>query len=711
MNAALKRETFLKLTGVATGGLALGFGVHGDASAAAPQAGVFTPNAYVAITPDGLVTLQVSKSEMGQGVMTGLPMTIADELDYPYEKLRIVQSPAAPPYYDPVMHSQQTHGSSTTPDMTEPMRQMGGMARAMLVAAAAQQWNVPASSLVTDGQGYVKHPPSGRAASYGELALLAALQPVPKDVKLKSESEFRIIGQRKPRIDIPLKVNGRAKYGMDVKLPGMLYASVQKPAVFGGRVVHYDATEALKVKGVKKVVQIASGVAVLADNTWSAAQGRYKLKVTYDDGKWAHLSSEQIFAEAEQMANRPGVVAKRTGDVEAALKRPDVKVVSATYRGPYLAHATMEPMNATAWVHDGIVEIWAPTQHQTPSQEAASKITGIPLDKIKLTTMFLGGGFGRKGETDFVEDAVEASMKAGVPVKVVYTREDDTQHDYYRSANTTAFSGAVDSSGKIVAYKLHNVNTSQFKRALPEVWEKVHGADPMMVGNTVVLYDLPNLHAEYTYHDLPVPTGFWRAPSTNWNSFAVEVFIDELAHAAGKDPYEFRRANMKDPRAIRAIEAVAEKAGWGKPLPPGVHRGIAVTVLTNSISAQVVEASFSGKDIMVHRVVCATDVGLIINPAIVEAQAISSVNYALSAAINGKITIKDGRVQQNNFYDAPVLRHNQAPMVEVVLLPGSGKAYGTGEHNVGATAPALVNAYFAATGKRIRALPMVDSMA
>jgi isoquinoline 1-oxidoreductase subunit beta len=540
--------------------------------------------------------------------------------------------------------------------------------------------------------------------------LLAAMQPVPKDVKLKSPDQFNTIGQRKKRIDVPLKVNGRAKYGMDVKIPGMLYASVQKPPVFGGRVVSYDATEALKVKGVKKVVQVASGVAVLATNTWSAMQGRFKLKVRYDEGKWANLSTDQIFAEQEKMANAPGAVAKSTGDVDAALKRPDVKVVSATYRGPYLAHATMEPMNATAWVHNGIVEIWAPTQHQTPSQQAAAKITGLPLDKIKLTTMFLGGGFGRKGETDFVEDAVEASMKAGVPVKVVYSREDDTQHDYYRSANTTAFSGAVDPAGKIVAYKLHNVNTSQFKRALPFTMAKT-GVDPMMVGNTVVLYDLPNVHAEYTYHDLPIPTGFWRSPSTNFNSFAVEVFIDELAHAAGKDPYDFRRANMKDPRALRALDAVAQKAGWGKPLPPGVYRGIAVTVLNNSIAANVVEASFSGKNVTVHRVVVATDVGMVINPAIVEAQTRSSVNFGLSAALNGKITIAKGRVVQNNFYDAPVLRHNQAPEIEVALMPSGPTAYGTGEHCTSAIAPALVGAYFAATGKRIRTLPISDALA
>ncbi len=708
MSAILNRDGFLKLTAAGGAGLALGFSLHGNA-AAKGQAAVFNPNAYVSITPDGLVTIQVSKSEMGQGVMTGLPMTIAEELDYPFEKLRIEQSPAAPEYYDPVMKSQQTHGSSTTPDMTIPMRQMGATARAMLVAAAAQQWNVPPASITTRGDGYV-YGPSGKSASYGELALLAALQPVPKDVKLKSPDQFRIIGQRKKRVDVPSKVNGRAKFGMDVKVPGMLYASVQKPAVFGGKVVSYDATETLKVKGVKKVVQIASGVAVLADNTWSAMQGRFKLKVRYDDGKWANLSSEQIFAEAEKLANSPGAVAKHTGDADAAMKRPDVKVVAATYRGPYLAHATMEPMNATAWVHDGIVEIWAPTQHQTPSQDAASKITGIPLERIKLATTFLGGGFGRKGETDFVEDAVEASMKAGVPVKVVYSREDDTQHDYYRSANTSVFSGAVDSTGKIVAYKLHNVNTSQFKRALPFTMAKTN-VDPSIAGSTVVVYDLPNVHAEYTYHDLPIPTGFWRAPSTNWNSFATEVFIDELAHAAGKDPYEFRRMNIKDPRALRALDGAAEKAGWGKPLPPGVYRGIAITLLNNSIAANVVEASFSGKNVTVHRVVVATDVGMVINPAIVEAQARSSVNYALSAALMGKATIEKGRVVQNNFYDAPVLRHNQAPAIEVVVMPSGPTAFGTGEHCVGAVAPALVGAYFAATGKRIRALPISDALA
>ncbi len=707
MSAILNRQIFLKMTVAGGAGLALGLDLGGDA-AAKGQVAVFSPNAYIAITPDGLVTVQVSKSEMGQGVMTGLPMTIAEELDYPYERMRIEQSPAGPEYYDPVSRSQQTNGSTTTPHMTDPMRKMGATARAMLVGAAAQKWGVPASGLVTKGDGTVSDPATGRAASYGELALLAALQPVPADVKLKTPDRFRVIGQPKRRIDIPSKVNGRARYGMDVKVPGMLYASVQKPAVFGGKVVDFDATEALKVKGVKKVVQITSGVAVLADNTWSAMQGRFKLKVRYDDGKWANLSSDQIFAEAEKLANSPGAVAKNTGDTDAAMKRPDVKVVSATYRGPYVAHAAMEPVNATAWVHDGIVEVWGPIQTQTAAQNVAAKIAGVPVEKVAVTTTFLGGAFGRKNETDPVEDAVEASMKAGAPVKVVYSREDDTQHDFYRSANTSVFSGAVDASGKIVAYKLHNVNTSQFKRRAPQAM--ANGVDPSLVGSTVVVYDLPNVHAEYTYHDLPIPTGFWRAPSTNWNSFATEVFIDELAHAAGKDPYEFRRMNIKDPRALRALDAAAEKAGWGKPLPPGVHRGIAITVLSNSIAANVVEASFSGKSFKVHRVVIATDVGMIINPAIVEAQARSSVNYGLSATLMGKIAIEKGRVVQNNFYDAPVLRHNQAPSIEVILMPPGPVAYGTGEHCTSAVGPALVNAYFAATGKRVRSLPFNDAL-
>jgi isoquinoline 1-oxidoreductase beta subunit len=706
MSTMLNRDSFLRISVLGGAGLALGLGIRSEA-AAKGQAAVFTPNAYISITPDGLVTVQVSKSEMGQGVMTGLPMTIAEELDYPYEKMRIEQSPAGPEYYDPVSRAQQTNGSTTTPHMTDPMRQMGATARAMLVAAAAQKWGIAATSLTTKGDGYV-YGPSGQSASYGELALLAALQPVPKDVKFKTPDQFRVIGQRKRRVDIPLKVNGRAKYGMDVKVPGMLYASVQKPAVFGGKVVSYDATEALKVKGVRKVVQITSGVAVLADNTWSAMQGRFKLKVTYDDGKWADLSSDKIFAEAEKLANAPGAIAKNTGDVEGAMKRNDVKVVSATYRGPYLAHAAMEPVNATAWVHDGIVEVWGPLQTQTAAQAVSSKIAGVPMDKVKVTTMFLGGAFGRKNETDPVEDAVEASMKAGVPVKVVYSREDDTQHDFYRSANTSVFSGAVDSAGKIVAYKLHNVNTSQFKRRAPQAM--ANGVDPSLQGSTVVVYDLPNVHAEYTYHDLPVPTGFWRAPSTNWNSFATEVFIDELAHAAGKDPYEFRRMNIKDPRALRALDAAAQKAGWGKPLPPGVHRGIAITVLSNSIAANVVEASFSGKNVTVHRVVIATDVGMIINPEIVEAQSRSSVNYGLSATLMGKVAIEKGRVVQNNFYDAPVLRHNQAPQIDVILMPPGPVAFGTGEHCTSAVGPALAGAYFAATGKRIRSLPFNDAI-
>lgn len=702
----LRRETFLKIAGGA--GLALGFGIPRTADAAVPETSVpAAVNAYVKIAPDNTVTIVVSKSEMGQGVATGLPMIVAEELEYPYERVRIEFAPAAPEYIDPVMHQQATNGSTTTPHMFEPMRRMGATARTMLAAAAAQRWGVDPATLVTK-DGYISDPATGRRASYGTFASAAAALPVPANVTLKSFDAFTQIGQRKARKDIPLKVDGRAKYGMDVKVPGMVYASVQKPPVFGGKVVSYDASKALRVKGVKRVVQIASGVAVIADNTWSAMQGRYALHVVYDDGPNAGLSTEKIYADAAALARKPGAVAVDKGNVATALPA-GAKRLDALYRGPYLAHAAMEPLNATAYVHDGVCEVWAPTQAQTASQATAAKVAGLPVDRVHVTTTYLGGGFGRKGEVDAVADAVEASKLVGAPVKVVYTREDDMQHDFYRSTNTAALSAALDPSGKIVAWSHRVVNASIFRRVFPNAIQ--NGVDRISVaGAAKLLYDIPNMRVEYVEHDVGIPVGFWRAPGANWNAFAVESFVDELAHAAGQDPYAFRRANIKDPRGLAALDAVAEKAGWGKPLPRGVHRGIAIAQWDDAIAAEVVEASFAGGVPQVHRIVIAADCGLVINPDVVEAQLQSAAIYGLSAALTGKITIERGRVVQNNFYDYTVLRQPAAPRFEIELMPSKEKPLGVGELSTPAVGPAFANAYFAATGKRLRELPFTDGV-
>jgi isoquinoline 1-oxidoreductase beta subunit len=701
----MKRDTFLKVSGAFGAGLTLGLG---SGAAGAAPAGLFEPNAYVKIAPENAVTIYCSKSEMGQGIAMGLSTVVAEELDYPVDRARIEFAIAAPQYADPVGKEQGTGGSTSTDHMFDEMRKMGAAARAMLVAAAAQQWGVPPSSLVTNGEGFVTHPPSGRSASYGELALLAALQPVPKDVPLKAPGAYRQIGTRLARYDVPSKVNGRAKYGMDVRIPGMLYASVQRPAVFGGRVTGYDATDALKVKGVKKVVQISRGVAVIATDSWSAMQGRYKLKVAYDDGPNANLSSAAIFAQAAALTKQPGAVAKSAGNAAAALASPAHKTYSALFHGPYLAHAAMEPMNATAWMHDGVCEVWAPTQGQTQALDVTSEVSGLPKSACTVYTTFLGGGFGRKSESDAVREAVEIAKATGLPVKVVYTREDDMQHDFYRSANTTAIAAALDSSGKIAGMTQRVVASSVFRRTRPERFKG--GLDVGATrGASDLPYAIPNLLVDFVDYEPGIPVGYWRAPGGNWGTFVTESFMDELAHAAGADPYAFRRAHLTDPRSLAVLDAAAQKAGWGKPLPAGRYRGLAMGVWGGSQTAMIAEISVAGKMPRVHRLVIASDTGLVINPDIVEAQLQSAANYGLAAALTGKITIEKGRVAQNNFYDYTVLRHDQAPHIETVILPSTAHPTGVGELSTPPVAPAVANAWFAATGKRLRSLPFSDA--
>jgi isoquinoline 1-oxidoreductase beta subunit len=702
----MRRDGFLKIAGGLGAGLTLGFRLAEPASAS----GEFTPNAYVRIAPDDSVTVYVSKSEMGQGVATGMVMTVAEELEYPIERLKIEFAPAGAAYIDPVSKKQGTGGSTSTQNLFEPMRQMGATARAMLIAAAAKQWDVDPATLVAQ-KGTVTQPSTGRVSRYGALAATASTLPVPKDVTLKSFDQFHVIGQRLRRFDIPYKVNGSAKYGLDVRLPGMLYASVQKPPVFGGKVAHVDATETINVKGVKQVVPVSSGVAVIATNSWSAMQGRFKLAVSYIDGPLADTSSQSIFDEAEFLTKKAGVPARSDGNAETALQGPNVKTVSSLYRGPYLAHAAMEPMNATAWIHNGLCEVWAPTQGQTEALEVASKLSGLPQSACRVYTTFLGGGFGRKSESDAVADAVEAAKAAGVPVKVVYTREDDMQHDFYRSTSTNAVTGAVDEAGRIVALQHRVVTGSINRRTYPDRVTPTNYLDPGSVnGAANILYDIPNIHVDFVEQITGIPIGHWRAPGANWNTFVTESFIDELAHAAGKDPYIFRRAHLKSPRALAVLDAVTQKAGWHSQPAAGTYRGLAFGAWGASLAAMVVEASFGAADVRVHRIVVAGDCGLIINPDVVEAQLQSAAIYGLAAALTGKITIAKGRVQQNNFYDYTVLRHDAAPRIETVLIASTAKPTGIGELSTPPVAPALANAYFSATGKRVRQLPLLDAM-
>ena len=695
----LVRGDFIKITGAAGAGLVLGL-----RAPSAAASGALRPNPWVQILPDGGVTVFLNKSEMGQGVATGLPTILADELDVPLERVRVEFATADPLYNDPVSNDMHTGGSTSVRNMWMPLRRAGATARAMLVAAAARRWGVDATACVTR-QGNVLHPPSGRSASYGSLVETAAALPVPQDVRLKDPDAFTQIGKRQTRIDIPSKVDGTAKYGMDVRLPGMVYAAVAKPPVFGGKLRRFDASKAKAVKGVHAVFPISSGVAVVASNTWAAQQGKYALAIAWDDGPLAQLSTAGLFDEAERLAKTPGILAKDVGDVEAARGT----VIEAVYRGPFLAHAAMEPMNATAWVRDGRCEVWAPTQSQSLARSIAAKAAGLPVDQCTIYTTYLGGGFGRRLQVDYIADAVEVAKKIGVPVKVVWTREDDMQHDFYRPMSLNAVRGVLDDDGTLVALA-HTVVSPSIARyrnpQLPSIQ-----VDPSAVnGAANIVYDLPNFRVAYVPQDHGIPVGPWRAPGANWNTFVTESFIDELAHAAKRDPIEFRQALLgKSPRAAAVLRNVATRV-WGKPLP-GTSQGVAVAFWNGSYAALIADVALEGKKPRVKRAVIAVDCGIAINPEIIVAQTESAINYGLAAALTGKITLKNGRVEQNNFYDYTVLRIPDAPQIEVSVLPSRADPTGIGELGTPPIAPAVANAIFAARGTRVRSLPLSDALA
>ena len=707
------RADFIRLTGMLGAGLALAINVPGCAPAADPSAKEFAPNAWVRIAPDDTVTVMLGKSEMGQGVATGLPTMLADELDASLQQVRIEFPPPGPQYADlkmgmgPIMI---TGGSTSVADMWIPLRTAGATARAMLVAAAAKQWGVDPASLRTS-DGVVRHEGSGRRASYGSLVAIAATLPVPANVPLKSRDRFTLIGKSgktAQRIDVPNKVNGKAVFGIDVRVPGMLYAAIARSPVFGGRVKSFDATKAKAVHGVTHVVQVSNGVAVVAKNTYAAFQGQRALKIVWNEGPNAHLNTPALFAAAEELGRT------RKNERVALLKgNPDHvegRVFEATYRGPLLAHATMEPQNATAHVHDGVCEVWAPTQGPTAAQEAAAKAAGVPLERVTLHTTFLGGGFGRRLETDFVTEAVEVSKAIGGPVKVQWSREDDTQHDFYRPMSVNNVR-AVLQDGKVVSLSHQVVQASLLRRAFPAFMK--NGVDFSSMAEVVdVPYRIPNMRVTYIEHENGIPIGSLRAPQANWNDFVTETFLDELAHAAGKDPLAFRLAMLPaGSRSARVLKLAAEKAGWGKPQRPGIAQGIAHVFWGGTYGALVAEVSLQGKMLKVHRFVTAVDCGTVVNPDIVAQQSQGAANFGLSAALTGKITIQNGRVQQSNFYDFTVLHMADAPPIEVHIVPSSEPPSGIGEIFVPPVAPAIANAIFKLNGKRLRSLPFSDALA
>lgn len=703
MPAQLSRARFIRLTSALGAGLTLGVQLP---ACGAADAQAFEPNAWVRIDPDGDVTVYLGKSEMGQGIATGLPTILADELDAPFERVRVEFAVADAKYNDPFSRQMSTGGSTSVEHSWMQMRTAGATARAMLVSAAAKRWSVDPGSCTTRA-GMVYHASSGRSATYGSLASAAATLPVPANVPLKTPDRFTLIGKQQTRLDLPAKVDGTARFGIDVRLPGMLYAAVARCPVFGGSLKTFDAAKAKAVPGVKDVVRISSGVAVVAGNTWAALSGKDALEITWDEGANAHLDSAGLFAEAERLARGPARVAKRVGDVEHATGT----VIEATYRGPFLAHAAMEPMNATADVRGDRCEVWAPTQSQTRAQQAAARVTGLPLERCTLRTTYLGGGFGRRNNVDYVEDAVEISKAMRAPVQVTWSREDDIQHDFYRPMSLNVVRGVLDDRGTLIALSHTVVSASIMRTFIPGgVGDR---ADPTAVnGAANLLYEIPNFYAGYVEQDHGIPVGFWRAPGANWNTFVTETFIDELAHAARTDPLAFRLAMLGGaPRAAAVLRLAAERAGWGRPAQAGVHRGLALSVWNGSVGALVAEVTMAGSRPKVRRVVMAVDVGIVINPAIVTAQVESAVIYALSAALAEQITLKNGRVSQHNFYDYAVLRMADAPAIEVHIVPSREDPTGIGELGTPPLAPAVANAVFAATGKRVRSLPFEQALA
>jgi isoquinoline 1-oxidoreductase beta subunit len=704
-HAFTTRRDFLKGSAAATGALVVGFTLpiaSRYATAAAAGGADFAPNAFLRIAPDGQITVVCGLSEMGQGVHMGIASLVAEELDADWKSIRLQQAPVDKAYINPAFGMQATGGSTSIRGNYLPMRKAGAAARQMLVTAAAAQWGVDAATCRTESGRVIAA--DGRALGYGELAAAAAGLPVPQDPPLKDPRDFRILGKGHSRIDAPAKVNGSAGFGIDVKLPGLLTAVMAHAPVPGAKVVSIDDAAAKAVPGVRQVVQIPQGVAVLADGYWPALKGRDALVVKWEDGPLATLSSAAISKSLTEATTKPGMVARNEGDVGVAA----ANTVEAVYEAPYLAHACMEPMNCTAWVRAGDAEIWAPTQGPGPHQGIVAQLTGLPAEKVRVHTTYLGGGFGRRFAPDFIIASTLISKAAGVPVKLVYTREDDMRGWFYRPAAVARFTAGLDKDGQPVSF-FARVAAPALMVAAGFVKELPKGIDdPAVEGISDCPYAFPNLRVEYVRTEPGIPVWFWRSVGHSQNAFFLEAFIDEVAAAAGKDPVEFRRSLLgKQPRLRGVLELAAQKAGWGSSLPAGVHRGVAIASSFGSFVAQVAEVSVdaNGKP-RVQRVVAAVDCGVTVNPEVIKRQVEGAIAYGLSAALFEKITIRNGRIEQTNFDSYPMLRMTEMPKVEVHIVPSTEAPGGIGEPGLPAASPAVVNALFAATGRRVRTLPV-----
>jgi isoquinoline 1-oxidoreductase beta subunit len=707
----MERRAFLKISVAASGGLLIGLYLPGASKLSAAEersASAFMPNAFLRIGTDERVTVIVNHSEMGQGVYTALPMLLAEELDADWSKIGYESAPVDAKYNHPIFGMQITGGSSSVYSGFEQYRNAGAAARAMLIAAAAQQWNADPASLGTESGTVLDG--TNRKLSYGQLAEAAAKMTPPAKVTLKDAKAFKLIGTPAKRLDTPEKINGKAVFGIDVKNAGMLTAVVARAPVFGAKVKSFDDSHARNMPGVRKIVAVPSGVAVVADSFWQAKMARDAVRIDWDEGEMHTFSTGQMMQQFREQAKSPGTSVRRDGDPDGALAKAAQKI-EAVYEVPYLSHLMMEPLNCVVDLRADSCEIWTGTQFQTVDRAAAAKAAGLPNEKVQIHTTFLGGGFGRRAtpQSDFVVEAVHVAKAAGVPVKVVWTREDDMQGGWYRPAFLHAIVGGVDASGNPVSWRSRLVGQSIMSGTMFEaMMMKGKEYDPASVeGVDDLPYEIPNLAVESHQAKVGVPVQWWRSVGHSHTAFATECFIDELAALGHKDPYQFRRSLLtKHPRHLAVLDLAAQKAGWGKPLPKGRARGIAVHFAFESYNAQVAEVSVTDGKVRVHRIVSAVDCGHYVNPGIIAAQLEGGAIFAASAALYQELTFENGRLQQTNFHTFPVMRMNECPEIETHIVESNEKSGGIGEPGVPCTAPAIANAVFAATGKRIRKLPI-----